>query len=287
MPKRNLSAMITKILLRIVPCLLLLTLPVVNAATTKKSTPTKIHVKKDKKSKKLSHPYPKKLLKDMNESELQEMLPYVKSVGEVEHVYKVFHFLLSHSSDQNNLKNYKIDLADYCYGIKEYEKAAFSYEDFFLLYPGSKEAEYSQYKSILCWFYLCLAPCRDQSFTDKTITLIDDFLKKAVNPKFIDEVVVIRKQCRQKLFEHEIHVFENYLKQKKHASAQKRYEYMEANFKDIQHLDLYLVYCKKIQTIVADPKQCPFLIKFNLKDALPATTTTPEKKAKSALFFLA
>lgn len=270
-----------------------LTIPALQAAQKKalsSKKAAKIELKKQKNATKtkIANPFPSILLKDMTEEQLQQMLPFTKSQGEKEAVFKVFHFLVSNSSDQNNIKNYKIDLADYCFSIKDYDKAAYCYEEFSVLYPGSKEAEYAQYKAILCRFYASLDPSRDQSDTQKTITLIDDFSKKATNEKFLEEAESIKKQCRQKLFEHEMHVFGHYIKRKKHSSAQSRYQYIEENFKDISHLDLYLNYCKNAQEIVKDPKRCPFFIKFDIKEALAKTegSATPEKKAKTALFFL-
>lgn len=285
--------MMKKIIIKIIPCLFILALSTTEG-TNKKARIAKraeqIELKKQKKldAPKKTNPYPGVLVKDMTEEQLQKMLPFAKSLGEKEAVFKIFHFLVSHSSDQNNIKNYKIDLADFCFKIKDYEKAAYCYEEFSVLYPGSKESEYAQYKAILCWFSLCLDPSRDQMYTQKTIILLDEYLRKATNEKFIEEVETIRKQCRQKLFENEMHIFESYLKRKKHSSAQSRYVYMEENFKDIAHLDLYLNYCKKAQEIVKDPKQCPFLIKFNIKEALTKNepVATSEKKAKTALFFL-
>lgn len=277
--------MLKKIIARIIPYVLLLALSPLEAKKSK-VTLAKKTTKQEKI--KLTNPYPYVLLKDMTEEQLLEMLPFTKSQGEKEAVFKVFHFLISHSSDQNNIKNYKIDLADYCYHIKDYDKAAFCYEEFSVLYPGCKESEYAQYKAISCWFLMSLDASRDQSDTQKTIILIDEYLKKATNEKFTQEAQSIRKQCRQKLFEHEMHVFEHYLKSKKHSSAQSRYEYIEQNFQDIPNLDRYLSYCKDMQDMVKDPKKCPFLIKFNLDDALPKSeaVVTPDKKAKTALFFL-
>lgn len=285
--------MIKKFILIFIPCFLIGTLTFSKTTPKPKLTVAEIRKKKQleraqHQAQALTHPHPNVLVKDMTESQLCDMIPYMKAVGDKESVFKVFHFLLSKSPDQNNLKTYKLELADYCFSIKEYEKAAFSYEEFFILYPGSAESEYSQYKAILCWFYQTLDSCKDQSNTEKTIILIDEYIRRANNQKFIDEVKTMRAQCRQKLFEYEMHIFEHYLKRKKHSSAQQRYEYIENNFKDIEHLDLYLSYCKKIQEIVKDPKKCPFLIKFNLKDALSdkKTKTTPENKAKTSLFFL-
>lgn len=294
--------MIKKYIHKIIPCLLVFSavLPAKESlqkksAVAKKEKLTVAQIRAKSRArreqnllKQQTHPYPSILIKDMTEEQLRDMIPYVKSLGDKESVFKLFHVLLSKSPSQNHLKNYKLDLADYCFDIKDYEKAAFSYEEFFILYPGSAEAEYSQYKSILCWFYQSLSPSKDQSNTDKTIILIDDYLRKGANQKFIDEVKNIRKQCRQRLFEHEMHVFEHYLKRKRHTSAQCRYEYIEQNFQDIKDIDRYLAYAKKMQEMVKDPKRCPFVVKFDLKDALPTqkTASTPEIKNKASLFFL-
>lgn len=253
----------------------------------RKSSSKKIRKPKKIKEQTRQNPHPNLFLKDMNEAQLKEMFDFFKEMGDQEQVYKTFGFLSSQTSDQNNLKNYKLELADYCFTIKEYERAALAYEDFLMMYPGSQESEYVYYKNILCSLYLSLEPCKDQTNTHKTIFLIDMYLKRATDQKYIDEVQTIRKQCRQRLFEHEVCVFEHYIKQKKHTSAQKRYEYIETNFKDIDQLDVYLVYFKKMQDLVKDPKKCPFLIRFNLSDAFALAPALPEHKAKSSLFFLA
>ncbi|MBI2353282.1 outer membrane protein assembly factor BamD [Candidatus Dependentiae bacterium] len=233
-----------------------------------------------------ANPYPNKSLKEMTEVELLKMLAYAKPLNDREFVFKIFHYLLSLSSDQNNLKTYKLDLADYCFSIKEFEKAALTYEEFTILYPGANEIEYAQYKCIVSWFTLCLEPTKDQTLTDKIIFLIDEYLKKASNQKLIEEIKDIRKQCRKKLFHHEVHVFEHYLKRKKIKSAQARKGYIEQHFDDIDHIKNYVDYCSNMLEMVKDPKTCPFLIQFDLRDALSKTIQTPDKKAKTALFFL-
>ncbi len=103
--------MMKKFIRRIIPCLLVLALPTLEAAQKKALSSrkaAKIELKKQKKlnESKLANPFPGVLLKDMNEEQLQKMLPFTKSQGEKEAVFKVFHFLVSHSSDQNNIKNY-------------------------------------------------------------------------------------------------------------------------------------------------------------------------------------
>ena len=237
------------------------------------------------------NPHPSKLVKDMNEEELKSMLTYAKITDNKELVFKVFHFLMTVSTSQDNLKEYKLDLANYCYQLKDFEKASFVYEEFCSLYPGSQEMEYAQYKSILCWFFLSLDPSKDQTFTHKTILLIDTFLQTAKNKKFIDESNSIKQTCRKKLLEHEVHVFEHYCKQRKFTGAQKRLDYIKESFSDIEHIKEYIVYLEKMFDVSKNPKR-PFTFSITLQDALHSNeqskkAKSAEKKQKSALYFLA
>lgn len=243
-----------------------------------------------------SYPVKDKLVKDMNEQELSQVLEYGKTIDDSELVFKCYFYLISLSGQQGTIKTYKLGLADYCFQRQDYEKASIGYEEFFLLYPGSQEAEYAQYKSILCSFFLCLSSDRDQTQTLKTISLVQFFLARAKNEKFIEESKEIHTTCRKKLFEHEAHVFAHYISRQKFTSAKKRIEYIEKNFTDISDLDLYISYCKEMMETCKNPKTCPFFLKFDLKDALvkkevAAETKTPEEQ-KTALknttaFFLA
>jgi outer membrane assembly lipoprotein YfiO len=243
-----------------------------------------------------SYPVSGKLVKDMNEQELNLVLEYGKIVDDSELVFKCYFYLIGLSGQQATIKTYKLGLADYLFQREDYEKASIGYEEFFLLYPGSQEAEYAQYKSILCSFFLCLSSDRDQTQTLKTISLVQFFLARAKDTKFIDESKEMYITCRKKLFEHEVHVFAHYISRNKFTSAQKRIEHIEKNFTDIADLDLYVSYCKEMMEICKNPNTCPFFLKFDLKNALikkdkPVSTTTPEEQKTSikntTAFFLA
>jgi len=242
---------------------------------------------------KIAYPVPNKYVKDMNEEELNKVLEYGKNVNDSELVFKCYFYLIGMSAQQGTIKTYKLGLADYCFDREDYEKASQGYEEYFMLYPGSKEAEYTQYKSILCSFYLCLASDRDQTQTLKTISLIQFFLQRAKNEIFINEAKEIYTTCRQKLFEHEVHVFAHYISRQKFTSAQKRIEYLEKNFHDIAHVQEYITYCKDMMELMKNPQTRPFFLKFDLKNALikkDVVKIEDEKVAdvqKTTAFFLA
>lgn len=243
--------------------------------------------------KKNSFPVPGVSIKDMNEEQLLLVLEYGKNRQDRELVFKVYYHLLSVCPDHSKLKTYKLDLADYCYGLQEYEKAAIKYEEFGLLYPGCNEAEYSEYKLILCTFYTSLEAHRDQTDTNRTINFIAHFLNRAKDEKYISEVQSIFKICRKRLLQHEVIVFEMNLKQKKFAGAQKRLEYIEQHFKDIEHIEKYIEHLQKIYELCKEPKTRPFYFKIKLEDALVDEKEAAKKKvkkidlAKTVSFFVA
>ncbi len=186
------------------------------------------------------YPYRHLLVKNMNEEQLEKTLEYGKheQIQDNDLVFKVFFHLISQSKSQEKIKVYKLDFADYLFTIKDYEKSLMAYEEFSMLYPGCAESEYVMYKGILCNFLLSLDFDRDQTLTQRTISVAMLFLQKVKDEKFKTETQNIYNACRQRLFDHEIYVLDTYLKLKKFSSARKRIEYIEKEFKDIENLEL-------------------------------------------------
>jgi len=224
------------------------------------------------------YPCAHKLIKNMNIDELKLVREYAKTIQDNELVFKTYYHLINLTTKHEEIKTYKLELADYCFQMENYTKASIVYEEFCILYPGSQESEYTQYKLILCTFNLSLSADRDQSLTHKVINLIEVFLTRAKNQKFIDETKTIFNTCKKRLFEHEAFVFETYIKQQKFIGAQKRLEYIEQKFQDIPNFDFYVTYLKNILELTKNPKTRPFKIHFDINNALIKT----EKKVHSS-----
>ena len=224
----------------------------------------------------------------MTETQLEEMLTYAKAVNDTELAYKTFFHLTGQSKSQEKLKIYKLDLADYCFEQKDYEKALMAYDEFAMLYPGCTEIDYVQYKSILCAFLLSLSFDRDQTGTQRVISMCLLFFQKAKNEKLLEEAKNMYTSCRQRLFDHEVYVLETYLKLLKFNSAAKRIEYIEKEFKDIANLPAYIQYFNDTIEIVKNPKTRPFLIRFNLKHVFldKEKRQAPSRIKKVTSFFL-
>ena len=141
--------------------------------------------------------------------------------------------LVQVATDQTILAEGLLALADLYYSYQHnLEKAAHMYEKFATLFPGSEQADYASYKSIVCLFYSTLIAERDQTATTHAITLAGTFLKKTTNETYKKEVQDILKQCYYRLFESEKSIFLFYMRQKKYIAAEKRIKYIKENIID-------------------------------------------------------
>lgn len=138
--------------------------------------------------------------------------------------------LIAMSDNHASVKQYKLQLADTHYQVHHIEKAAACYEDFGVLYPGSNENEYVLYKAVLCMFELSLGCDHDQTNTKRTIALVKEFLKHAKKPLLIDEAQSILQQCYDRLYDHEVYVFNFYTKKKNFVAAQMRLDFIIKTF---------------------------------------------------------
>ncbi|AXK60678.1 hypothetical protein C0J27_02900 [Candidatus Chromulinivorax destructor] len=141
--------------------------------------------------------------------------------------------LISLSDNHAGVKKYKLQYADSHFAMNHLEIAATYYEDFATLYPSSNEAIYAAFKSIGCMFQLSLSPDRDQTNTKKTIALAKTFLKEHPGHELNAEVEEIIATCYTRLFDHEVYVFNYYVKRKKFPSARLRLDFFSKTFEGL------------------------------------------------------
>ena len=146
--------------------------------------------------------------------------------------------LIALSDNHTGVKIYKLQLADAHFQLNHIDVAAIYYEDFSTLYPASKEAEYALYKAVLCMFEISLEPDRDQTNSKKTILLAKEFFEKSPKIEFQQEIQTVLETCYERLYEHEVYVFNFYTKRKKFESARMRLDFIHKTFdKVINNLD--------------------------------------------------
>lgn len=176
-------------------------------------------------------PYGSIPLKKLKADQLEEIYAYtLKHTMDAPFMIDLLIRLIALSDNHAGVKEYKLKLADTYYNAHHIEKAAAHYEDFAVLYPSSKETEYVLYKAVACMFELSLDADRDQTNTKKSIALVKEFLKYAKKLELIEEAKTILKTCYHRLYEHEVYVFNFYLKKKNFDAAQLRIEYIKKSF---------------------------------------------------------
>lgn len=125
-----------------------------------------------------------------------------------------------------------IELADLLFGQQLFDDAVKWYTDFSQQYPGNKKVEYVLYRAIVCSFNNTLSPDRDQTMTEKTLTLIQAFLgRDDLSKAHKKEVLTIKQECQRRLATSDILVADFYLyKQSDYDSARKRLESIRSNW---------------------------------------------------------
>ena len=179
----------------------------------------------------------------------------------------------------NKLAQHLVELADLLFDCSKFEKADRIYTEFTNLYPGNQQIEYALYRAILCSFYQTLDAERDQTKTEKTIQLTDNFLERVdIFRQYKDEVHRIRTACYQKLVASEINICAFYIKKNNYQSAQKRLNSLRIEWlpkipvveSQIIALEIALAEKKGNKKIVAQKQQ-------ELKKKYPQKITTVAK----------
>jgi len=179
-------------------------------------------------------PYSNMPLKKLKLEQLEEVYAYTqKHKVDAALLVELLTRLIALSDNHAGVKQYKLQLADTHFSMNHIEIAATFYEDFAIMYPSSNETEYALYKAVLCMFQVSLAPDKDQTNTKKTISLVKDFLKKVKSAQLKSEAEQIMQTCNDRLYEHEVYVFNFYLKKKNFTASRMRLDYIDKTFPDL------------------------------------------------------
>lgn len=163
----------------------------------------------------------KKSPQSMSEAELLEAKKYALEVKSYEYAITLLERFILICSDQDLQRKAQLELADTYFENGDFKNAGIYYQEYIMLYPGSKskKLDYAKYKNILCRFYVCLKPPLDQTQTRKTLLLIGEYLKNASDKNYVQEVKKIQQICYERIFEYESDILLFYSKQKIHSEA--------------------------------------------------------------------
>lgn len=105
--------------------------------------------------------------------------------------------------------------------IDQVAKAETVFRDFIKVYPGNQYAQMAREKAIECSFCQTQMCERDQTKTEETLKLIQEFYthKDHYDPSSVQRVMDIELQCQQKLAQAKLNVIEQYIIRSRYAAA--------------------------------------------------------------------
>ena len=159
---------------------------------------------------------------DMEYEQLVQAKNVQKASGNTTATIKYLDQLLKTCTDITLLSEHLLELADVLFEDKQFKKAAFIYNQYCNLYPGSEKQEYALYQWITSSFACILPIDRDQSNTEETLALTETFLQQDHFMSYKEEVITIQKQCYEHLAASECTICLFYINKGSLKAAEKR-----------------------------------------------------------------
>lgn len=177
---------------------------------------------------------PTKTMRSMNFVELAKRKQELLSFGDAFTAIKYVEKMIPLCDDLEMKGELILELADLNFECGYLKVAEARYKEFADLYPGAAKTEYALYKAITTSFAQTLAIDRDQTKTNETLKLIDDFFARhSVFTNYDKQVEQVKQQCWEKLFESELYVARFYISIRQNSiAAQKRMTLIEDKYLD-------------------------------------------------------
>jgi outer membrane assembly lipoprotein YfiO len=159
---------------------------------------------------------------DMNYDQLLTAKDVQKANNNIPIAIKYLDQLMRMCSDITTLADHLLELADLLFLDNQFQKATHIYLQYCALYPGSEKQEYALYRAIASSFACILSVDRDQTKTEETVTLAEQFLQQEHFTVYKNEVLTIQTQCYEQLAASECNICNFYTTRGKFAAAEKR-----------------------------------------------------------------
>lgn len=181
----------------------------------------------------------KKNIKKMTVEELERAKNHYVAIGNKTQAILYLEQIITSAADQKMLQDIRLELADLYFDEGHISKASKAYTSYLGLYPGSEDRAYVHYRAILCRFYETFNPDRDQTRTEETLILTQEYLNRVISDKefyavYSIDVETVQKQCCKKLFDHDKGILNFYYKKGNFKAALLHLTHMKK-----QYLKLY------------------------------------------------
>jgi outer membrane protein assembly factor BamD len=188
--------------------------------------------------------------------------------------------IIAQNPDRADIAKYKLLLAEVYFKTGKYPSAFELYDHYNQFYPADARAEYAKYRSILAKFYQTLRTDCDQTQTEETVKLCQEYLENPTYKNYATDVSDISKTCEYKLIDKEVYVFNFYLKQGEYEAAKGRLNHLREAFAHKNpRLEARLLY---LESQLAQKQKNLALIKENiekLSTKFPESQFTPMTQA--------
>lgn len=159
---------------------------------------------------------------DMDYEQLVAAKDIQKAKGNTSATIKYLEQLLKMCTDITLLAQHLLELADTFFIDGQFKKAAFIYNQYCALYPGSSQQEYALYRSIISSFACILSIDRDQTKTEETLALCELFLQQDHFTTYKIDVAQIQTKCHEQLAMSECNICSFYIQKGNIKAAEKR-----------------------------------------------------------------
>ncbi len=176
-----------------------------------------------------------------------------------------------------------IELADIFYGQKEFDTAKKWYQEFEQLYPGNQLIEKAKRNIILCTNEGILSADRDQSPTEETLRLSQEYLDKDSYKRCRAEIEKIKKECEAILAQADCNVTKFYIKQGDYSSAERRMKHIRTTW--LEKVPQMSTALAQLEVHLGNEWKEFQVSKESLKLAQAATPVKPSRKVDMATRF--
>ena len=179
--------------------------------------------------------------------------------GNYEVAIKYLEKMLPLTESPDQLIFIMLELAELFMKIDDFARSERMFIEFVKLYPGNEFVEQSYVKAIECSWKQTAIPERDQTKTEETLTLIDEFLAREIiySKDNVAKSLDIKNKCYEKLAESSMEFARQYMIQGIYRSAHKRLDDIRDNDlkklpsiePQLLHLELQLAQAENDETV--------------------------------------
>lgn len=233
----------------------------------------------------------RKSIKTMSCAELESLKEYYLVTKNTTAAVPCLEQLIKICEVPQRLQELYLELADVQFELGNMDSASKYYTLYLSLYPSSPHRAYVHYRAILCKFYLTFSADRDQTRTEETLTLTQEYLNQAKTDKssyvaYIPDVEDVHKQCCRKLYDHDMYIVNFYYKKGSYQAASVHLEHAKKRYyallKEVEPEILRLEYDlaqKQGNFTLAQAKQTELATKY---PQMVVAASDPESKKRHA-----